>query len=52
MKQCIYKNDIKFNKNINLENSEFESDNVKDIYIDYNNKSKIEFRIKDCEMEV
>lgn len=50
-KSNIYKNDIKFNDQIDIENSEFESEEVKDTYIDYNKKPKIEFRIKDCEME-
>ena len=47
----VYKNDLKFNDNIDVENSEWESDVVKDIYNDYRKKPKIELRIKDSEME-
>jgi Leucine-rich repeat (LRR) protein len=50
-KITIYKNDLKFNDNFNLEDSEWESDMVKDIYNDYRKKPKIEFRIKDTELE-
>lgn len=46
----IYKNDLKFN-NINLNNSEFESEQVKEIYNIYKGKPKIELRIKDSKME-
>lgn len=47
----IYKNDLKFNDDLNLENSEFESDAVKLIYKDFKNKPKIELRIEDSKME-
>ena len=47
----IYKNDLKFNENINMEESEFESDYVKQIYNNFKNKPKIELRIEDCIME-
>lgn len=47
----IYKNDLKFNDNIDLENSEFESDSVKYIYDNFKNKPKIELRIEDSKME-
>lgn len=47
----IYKNDLKFNDQINLEDSEFESDSVKRIYNNFKNKPKIELRIEDSKME-
>ena len=47
----IYKNDLKFNNNINLEDSEFESNTVKQIYNNYKDKPKIELRIEDSKME-
>lgn len=47
----IYKNDLKFNEEINLENSEFESDSVKKIYNSFKTKPKIELRIEDSKME-
>lgn len=47
----IYKNDLKFNDEINLENSEFETDSVKRIYNNFKNKPKIELRIEDSKME-
>ena len=47
----IYKNDLKFNDEINLEESEFESDSVKKIYNSFKNKPKIELRIEDSKME-
>ena len=51
-KTLIYKNDLKFNNDNNIyENSDFDSDVIKDIYNDYKKKPKIELRIKDSEME-
>lgn len=51
-KTLIYKNDLKFNHDNNIyENSDFDSDVIKDIYNDYKKKPKIELRIKDSEME-
>ena len=50
-KFCIYKNDLKFNDSFDIENSEWESDVVKEIYNDYKKKPKIELRIKDSQME-
>lgn len=47
----IYKNDLKFNDELDLEQSEFESDSVKRIYKDFKNKPKIELRIEDSLME-
>lgn len=47
----IYKNDLKFNDEINLADSEFESDSVRKIYDNFKNKPKIELRIEDCMME-
>jgi hypothetical protein len=47
----IYKNDLKFNNNFDIENSDWESDMVKDLYENYNKKPKIELRLKDSEME-
>jgi len=47
----IYKNDLKFNNDLNLEGSEFESDVVKSIYKNFKNKPKIELRIEDTKME-
>lgn len=47
----VYKNDLKFNDNFDIENSEWESDVVKNIYHDYKKKPKIELRLKDSEME-
>ena len=47
----IYKNDLKFNNEINMEDTEFESDSVKQIYNNFKNKPKIELRIEDSKME-
>ena len=47
----IYKNDLKFNDNIDINSSEFESDNVKSIYNNYKGKPKIELRMEDTKME-
>lgn len=47
----IYKNDLKFSNDINMEDSEFESDSVKKIYNNFKNKPKIELRIEDSKME-
>ena len=47
----IYKNDLKFNDEINLEDTEFESDSVKKMYNNFKNKPKIELRIEDSKME-
>jgi protein phosphatase 1 regulatory subunit 7 len=47
----IYKNDLKFNDKINLEDSEFDSDSVKIIYNNFKNKPKIELRLEDCKIE-
>jgi len=47
----IYKNDLKFSNEINLEDTEFESDSVKKIYNNFKNKPKIELRIEDTKME-
>ena len=47
----IYKNDLKFNDEINLENSEFESVHVEKIYNSFKTKPKIELRIEDSKME-
>lgn len=47
----IYKNDLKFNNEINLQDSEFESESVKHIYNNFKNKPKIELRIEDSKME-
>lgn len=47
----IYKNDLKFNENLDIESSEFESDVVKSIYNNFKSKPKIELRIEDSKME-
>lgn len=47
----IYKNDLKFNEEINFEDSEFESDSVKKIYNSFKTKPKIELRLEDTKME-
>jgi Leucine-rich repeat (LRR) protein len=47
----IYKNDLKFNENLNIESSEFESDVVKSIYNNFKSKPKIELRLEDSKME-
>ncbi len=47
----IYKNDLKFNENINIESSDFESDVVKSIYNNFKSKPKIELRIEDSKLE-
>lgn len=47
----IYKNDLKFNNEINIEDSEFESDSVKKIYNNFKTKPKIELRFEDSKME-
>ncbi len=49
-KSTIYKNDLKFD-NFDIASSDFESDNVREIYQNYKSKPKIELRIKDSEME-
>ena len=49
-KCIIYKNDLKFN-DIDLENSEFESEVTEKIYENYKNRPKIDFRISNCEQE-
>ena len=46
----IYKNDLKFNDDI-TDDSDFDTDNIKDMYSHYKKKPKIELRIKDCELE-
>lgn len=47
----VYKNDLKFNDEIDLETSEFASDAVKQMYMDFKSKPKIELRIEDSMME-
>jgi Leucine-rich repeat (LRR) protein len=47
----IYKNDLKFQDKFDLEYSEFDTDGVEEIYNDYSKKPKIEFRLKDAEIE-
>jgi hypothetical protein len=47
----IYKNDLKFSDNFDVENSDFETDDIKNMYDDFNKKPKIELRIKDSELE-
>ena len=47
----IYKNDLKFNNDINMESSEFESENIKIMYKNYKQKPKIELRIEDSKIE-
>lgn len=47
----IYKNDLKFDDEINFEESEFGSNYVKQIYNNFKNKPKIELRIEDSNME-
>ena len=49
-KILIYKNDLKFNDNF-TEESDFDSENTKEIYNNYKKKPKIELRIKDSELE-
>lgn len=50
-KPLIYKNDLKFNETIDIESSDWDNDDVKDMYNTYKKKSKIELRIKDSELE-
>jgi len=47
----IYKNDLKFNEEINFQDSEFESDSVKKMYNTFKTKPKIELRLEDSKME-
>lgn len=47
----IYKNDLKFKTQIDVQTSEFESDSVKSIYNNFKNKPKIELRIEDSKIE-
>lgn len=47
----IYKNDLKFNETIDIESSDWDTDDVKNMYTAYKKKSKIELRIKDSELE-
>ena len=49
-KILIYKNDLKFNDDI-TEDSDFDTDNIKEMYSQYKKKPKIELRIKDSELE-
>jgi len=44
-KILIYKNDLKFNDDI-TEDSDFDTDNIKEMYSHYKKKPKIEFRIR------
>jgi hypothetical protein len=50
-KPLIYKNDLKFNETIDIESSDWDTDDVKNMYTAYKKKSKIELRIKDSELE-
>lgn len=50
-KSIIYKKDLKFNDDFDLENSEWESDVVKEIYREHKNKPKIELRLQDSASE-
>lgn len=47
----IYRNDLKFNNQLDIEATEFDTPSTKSLYLDYKNKPKIELRIKDSEME-
>ena len=47
----IYKNDLKFSNELNLEDTEFESDSVKRIYNNFKTKPKIELRFEDSKIE-
>jgi len=49
-KCIIYKNDLKFNE-IDLQNSEFESDVIEKMYETYKKKPKIELRLDDSKSE-
>lgn len=49
-KSTIYKNDLKF-ENFDISMSDFESEDVKEMYNLYKGKPKIELRIKDSQME-
>ena len=51
VKPLIYKNDLKFNEKIDIESSDWDTDDVKNMYTTYKKKSKIELRIKDSELE-
>ena len=46
----IYKNDLKFNDDI-TDDSDFDTDGIKEMYNQYKKKPKIELRIKDSELE-
>jgi len=50
-KYILYKNDLKFSENINLEESEFETEDIKNIYTEYKKRPKIDLRIRDSELE-
>jgi len=53
-KKCIlYRNDLKYieNDDLNIEQSEFESENTETIYNEYKKRPKIDLRIKDSELE-
>lgn len=47
----IYKNDLKFENNFDIESSEFDSDAVKSIYMNFKSKPKINLRIEDSKIE-
>ena len=49
-KILIYKNDLKFNDDI-TDDSDFDTDNIKEMFSQYKKKPKIELRIKDSELE-
>jgi len=50
-KYFIYKNDLKFNDDFDIQNSEFDTGDTADMYANYKKQPKIELRIKDSEME-
>jgi len=50
-KAIIYKNDLKFTSNIDIEKSEFYDVQTENLYNKYKNKPKIELRIENSKME-
>lgn len=50
-KYFIYKNDLKFNQNFDMECSEFETNDIKSFYYNFKEKPKIELRLEDSKME-
>ena len=47
----IYRNDLKYNNNFDLDKLKFDSEAVESMYYEYSKKPKIELSLKDAELE-